>query len=279
MGATWEDAVIWLRERPDSRDLVRDAYYDDPLESAARRYWKSEEWRAVRTLIGERTGKALDIGAGRGIASYALARDGFEVTALEPDPSDIVGAGAIRALIAETGLGISAVQDFSETLPFAHASFDLVFARAVLHHMSDLEAALREFARVLKPGGLFIGIREHVISRDQDLDAFFDIHPLHHRYGGEKAFRLPIYLAAIKASGLKLTHVLRPLRSAINYAPYGRTELHREIAARFARVPGMAPVMRAALGLPLVGPALLAVAERFDHRPGRLYSFVAVRNA
>ena len=94
--SAWEDAVEWLRSQPDQQDLVLNAYYDDPLIHAARRYWESCEWEEVRKLLGSTTGQALDVGAGRGIASYALAREGFAVTALEPDASPLVGAGAIR---------------------------------------------------------------------------------------------------------------------------------------------------------------------------------------
>jgi len=94
---TWEDAVVWLRNQPDQRQLVLDAFYDDPLIDAAERYFASAEWQAVSGFLEHRTGKALDVGAGRGIASYALARSGFVVTALEPDPSAVVGTAAIRA--------------------------------------------------------------------------------------------------------------------------------------------------------------------------------------
>ena len=47
----------------------------------------------------------------------------------------------------------------AERLPFADASFDLVFGHAVLHHIPDLERAFAEFERVLAPGGtvLFAG--------------------------------------------------------------------------------------------------------------------------
>lgn len=278
VGGTWEEAVSWLRSQPDKAQLVRDAFYDDPLADAAQRYFESGEWRAVREIIGLGQGKtALDIGAGRGIASYALAKDGFAVTALEPDPSALVGAGAIRVLAGAENLSIDVVEEFSETLPFPDGSFDVVFCRAVLHHTKDLVQAIAEMARVLKPGGLLVALREHVISRDEDLPAFLAAHPLHWRYGGEHAFRLDQYVAAIRSSGLHLQQVLTPLRSPVNYWPYDKRSLHREVAAKFDRVPGAAGLVRGLLGLPRIGSLLIGVAERLDHRPGRLYSFVARR--
>ena len=48
---TWEDAVIWLRNQPDQRQLVLDAFYDDPLIDAAERYFASAEWQAVSKLL------------------------------------------------------------------------------------------------------------------------------------------------------------------------------------------------------------------------------------
>src|SRR5260370_38360313 len=123
--STWENAVVWLRNQPSQRQLVLDAFYDDPLIAAAERYFCSDEWQAVSQLLQGRTGTALDVGAGRGIASYALAREGFAVSALEPDPSAIVGASAIRALAAEAKLSINVVEEFSERLPFADATFDV----------------------------------------------------------------------------------------------------------------------------------------------------------
>src|SRR5215471_1362441 len=101
---TWEDAVVWLRNQPDQRQLVLEAFYDDPLIRAAERYFLSSEWQAISALLKHRSGHALDVGAGRGIVSYALARSGFSVVALEPDPSAIVGAAAIRSLAAESSL-------------------------------------------------------------------------------------------------------------------------------------------------------------------------------
>ena len=273
---SWEKAVDWLRRQPDQRQLVVDCYYDDPLIKAAERYWKSEEWAAIQERVTDRSGKALDVGAGRGIASYALAMDGFGVIALEPDPSTLVGSGAIRALAGETGLPIHVVEEYSETLPFSDDEFDLVFARAVLHHTRDLEKACQEFFRVLKPGGLLIVVREHVISKEEDLSRFLDIHPLHKLYGGEHAYRLVQYLAALEKSGFLSLEVVSPWHSPVNFAPHTLKSLKAELAVRMSF--GLQIIERLVvllLDLPGVWPLARRLLDQFDRRPGRLYSFIA----
>jgi SAM-dependent methyltransferase len=274
---TWEEAVTWLRDQPDQRQLVLDAFYDDPLTSAAERYHASAEWQTVSQLLLGRTGAALDVGAGRGIASYALAREGFVVKALEPDPSGIVGAAAVRGLAEDTALPIEVVEEFSERLPFNDSAFDVVFARALLHHTSDLDSACREMFRVLKPGGIFIAAREHVISKEADLAQFFKKHPLHHLYGGEHAFLLQRYVDALTGAGFSSVEVLRPLTSPINLFPHTFDSLRDAVVERISEKLPAKPLLRVALGSDRFFKAMLSVMERFDNRPGRLYSFVGHR--
>lgn len=261
---TWEQAVESLRSQPAQAALVEACFYDDPLEAAARRYHASSEWRAVRDLLPGTPGSALDIGAGRGIAAYALARDGWRTTALEPDPSRVVGAGAIRTLAQDAKLAIEVVQDWGETLPFADASFDLVHARQVMHHARDLERLGREIGRVLRPGGTFIATREHVISRKEDLGAFLDQHPLHRLYGGENAYLLAEYESAIRGGGMRLARVLSPFASDINVYPQTLADIRALLARRF-HLPH--PALMPMLGVRAIGAR--------SEAPGRLYSFVA----
>ena len=260
---TWEEAVLWLKRQPDSADLVRACFYDDPLSDVAERYWQCSEWQSVRKLLPTFSCRALDIGSGRGIAAYALARDGHVVTALEPDPSDIVGAGAIRKLAQVSGQAIDVVETWGETLPFASASFDVVHCRQVLHHARDLGELCSQIARVLKPGGLFIATREHVISRREDLPSFLDSHPLHRHYGGEHAYLLSEYTEAIER-GLKICAILNPLETPINFYPATREELKVRLAGKLRF-----PFPR------LIPNAALTLAGRWITTPGRLFSFIA----
>ncbi len=264
---TWEGAVLWLRTQPEQAELVRACFYDDPLLAAAERYYLSTEWVAARRLLPATPGRALDIGSGRGISAYALSREGWSVVALEPDPSPVVGAAAIRGLADDAGLEIEVVQEWGERLPFADASFDLVHCRQVLHHAHDLAQLCREIGRVLRPGGRFIALREHVISRRQDLPAFQAAHPLHRLYGGECAYLRAEYARAIEGAGMRMTEVLNPLQSDVNLYPQTLSGIKREMARR--------------LRLPIAGvvpDGVLHLLGSLLRTPGRLYSFVAEKH-
>jgi len=99
----------------------------------------------------------LDIGCGAGGIDLALVRDhgvGY-VTGL--DVEDTVLAGA-RELIARAQLSgrIGLVKAAPGPLPFPPGSFDVVFSKDSLVHISDKHALMAEVFRVLKRGGRFI---------------------------------------------------------------------------------------------------------------------------
>ncbi len=275
---TWEEAVQWLKSQADQQNLVRDCYYDEPLMTAVKRFAQSEEWQAVAEILSDWIpGDVLDLGAGNGISSYAFAQLGCVVTALEPDSSSIVGAGAIKELVQQADLTINVVQSYGENLPFADDSFDIVYGRQVLHHASDLNQLCREAARILRPNGVLIATREHVISKPEDLEDFLRNHPLHHLYGGENAFLLEQYRQAIVNAGLIIKKIYSPYDCVINYFPKSRIQFQEQLVAKLQRLIG-----KHAANLLINRQPILSFVIRYlswrDHTPGRLYSFVATKS-
>ena len=259
-------------------ELVRDCYYDDPLEVAANRFSCSDKWFSVENLIQlYLPGKVLDIGAGCGISSYAFDRLGCDATALELDPGSLVGAEAIQNLMKNAQLPIKIVQDFGEVLPFESNTFDIVYGRAVLHRAQDLNKLCAEASRVLKPGGIFITTREHVISKRKDLPLFLENHSLHHLYGGENAFLLKGYKAAIKNSGLILQKEIGPYDNVINYAPRTEQSIKNNVETTLTRILGKK------LGYEIAKNKLIQnfcvwLYSKTTNQLGRHYSFLAVKN-
>lgn len=249
--------------------LARAAYFDEPL-AAARRYHASAEFAAVRRMIPARPGRALDLGAGNGILSWALAREGWAVTAVEPDPSDLVGAGAIRAMSAQSGTPIEVIQAFGEAIPLEAAGYDLVVARQVLHHAHDLPAFCREMARLSRKGAVIVTLRDHVIAGPEQLEPFLRSHPLHHLYGGENAFTIDEYRTALREAGLRIDSEMNSFQSVLNFDPMSESEVRQKLAALAGPLAG--PFKLALSFVPFA--AIAAVAARLDRRPGRLVSFL-----
>jgi SAM-dependent methyltransferase len=270
---TWEDAVRCYRDQPGNEAEVRKNYFDLPVHLAAERYANSEEFAEVLRLLGAgEQRRILEPGAGNGIASFALAKNGWLVTALEPDASAEVGAGAIREIVEQTGLPINVVQEFGEQLPFEDESFDAIHARQVLHHASDLDAMVREFARVLRRGGLLLSTREHIADDEQQLIAFRDEHPLHRLYGGENAYPLGRYLESFSKAGLRIRVNWGPLESILNFSP--GTENERQVSLRQVANHSYLRLGRFFSWSDRFKQAQLRRHTQRDRTPGRIYSFL-----
>ena len=273
-----EEAVKQLAADPRYASLIREAYLEKDLSAAAERFHRSNEFAEILSFVGGDVAgwRILDLGAGRGIASFAFAQGGPKhVCALDPDPSEELGWGASVKLSA--GLPVAAIGGVGESLPFRDGSIDLVYTRQVLHHTTDLEKTLRECSRVLRGGGLLVATREHVVDDEEQLRIFRENHPIHRLAGGENAFPLPRYKAAIERAGLELLHVLGPWDAVINAYPavHSREELDGFPAAllrsKLGRIGGLLSHL----------PAIDQLVWRRLNRPlpGRLYSFVAAKSA
>lgn len=291
---TWEETIISIRKQPEFADLVEKAYFDEDLVLNVERFRSSAEYVETKKIIREFTGsntglKILDIGSGNGISAVSFSLDGNEVTAVEPDPSDTVGSGAIRKLISHFKLSkFSVVDTYAEKLPFPDSVFDVVYVRQAMHHANDLRLFVREAARVLKKGGLLLTVRDHVVFDRKDKQLFLESHPLQKYYGGENAYSVQEYTGAIQASGLKVQRILGHFDSIINYFPMLEMDvkslktnrntliensLKSKLPSFLANIPfvkkGYAQYVEYKLG-PVLNERLI---------PGRMYSFIAVKPA
>jgi SAM-dependent methyltransferase len=271
-----DEAILHLRSTAEFETLVRDAYLGADVLASANRFADSGEFHEARLLAGSSLrGTVLDVGAGVGIASYAFAKAGAtRVYALEPSASDLAGRGAIADLGGE--LPIVVLDAYAESIPLPDRSVDLVYARQVLHHTSDLNRAVGECARVLKPGGVFLACREHVVAGDADLRSFLASHPVEVLAGGENAYPLRSYIGAISASGLSLVRAFGPCDSLINAYPVATTapELEQVPLLRLrSRIGRLADL---AIGIPGIAAAIKHRLNRPIH--GRLYTFLAQKD-
>lgn len=116
----------------------------------AHRYEK--EWHIPGAADFENTRglRVLEIGCGMGTDGAQFAKAGANYTGIDLTDAAVELA---RKRFQVSGLkGEFHVAD-AERLDFPDASFDLVYSHGVLHHTPDIEAAVREIHRVLKPGG------------------------------------------------------------------------------------------------------------------------------
>ncbi|MEM6940986.1 MAG: bifunctional 2-polyprenyl-6-hydroxyphenol methylase/3-demethylubiquinol 3-O-methyltransferase UbiG [Pseudomonadota bacterium] len=128
----WSDDIAWVRTL---KNMVpgRLSWFDKHID------WRGKE--------------VLDLGCAGGFMAEALDARGARVTGIDP-AADAVRAAAAHA--AAVGREIRYDVGVGEALPYTEARFDAVVCVDVLEHVTDLGQVIREVARVLRPGGMFL---------------------------------------------------------------------------------------------------------------------------
>jgi ubiquinone/menaquinone biosynthesis C-methylase UbiE len=112
------------------------------------------EQHLIFDMMGDLAGRrVLDAGCGDGALVLAAASRGADATGIDPNPA-MLAAARLRAQEARVPAIFS--EGRVERLPFPDAAFDVVTAVTVLCFVPNAAGAVREMARVLRPGGRLI---------------------------------------------------------------------------------------------------------------------------
>jgi SAM-dependent methyltransferase len=147
--------------------------------------------------------RALDIGAGAGHTALALAPHVRSVVVTDPVEGMLAAA---RRMFEQAGVrNAEFMPAIAERLPFDNASFDIVTTRLAAHHFDDVPLAMREIARVLRPGGVFVFV-DTLAPEDPQSAAFQDEverlrDPTHRRI-----YTKADWMALVEKAGLTIDH-------------------------------------------------------------------------
>lgn len=156
--------------------------------------------------------EALDAKAGERILDAACGT-GRYTKPLHEAGAEMVGLDFSEAMLAKARERLPEVEfvrgDLSEPLPFADASFDAILCGQALKHLPDLHVPMREFARLLRPGGRLVFSVTHP---DMNWDGY-ELRPydgyvmrahadvFHHRFFD--------YFDAVETAGLSCRRILQ----------------------------------------------------------------------
>jgi ubiquinone/menaquinone biosynthesis C-methylase UbiE len=197
-----------------------------------------------RELAGK---DVLEVGCGSGIAVQLFAEAGASTTAVDLTPWAVA---TTRARMEAFGLEADVREADAEALPFEDASFDLVFSWGVIHHTTDMDAALGQLVRVLRPGGTLVLMLYHRRS------IFF------------VAYRgLARFLPLARRLGFHFEGARAGEREGLIARHFTRAEVERMLRARGLTEVEVVPYGQDAEILPLPRRVRLPITERLPQRP------------
>jgi len=152
--------------------------------------------------------KVLDVGTGAGDLAHGLKEQGYDVSALDIDPS-----ACKHAEVEVTRC------DVMSGLPHEDGTFDMLTALELIEHMEDPFKAVREFHRVLKPGGLLLLTTPNCGNIEKRILYLYTgslTHALEYEPSGPKAggahhhiapMTLPVLKYLLETNGFRVEHI------------------------------------------------------------------------
>ena len=168
------------------RAVVPKSEFDDPIDYYYRpltgKVYRDRLEMSVSLLGAKKSDALLEIGYGSGILLPELSRRTKRLVAIDIHHQ----ADQVNRMLEHEGVSAELHQGDLYHMPFSDGEFDALACFSVLEHLTDLDGALREFARVTRPGAvLALGFP----IRNLITDAFFrlagyeprKLHPSSHR--------------------------------------------------------------------------------------------------
>jgi ubiquinone/menaquinone biosynthesis C-methylase UbiE len=158
-----------------------------------------------RQVLSKASGRTIELGAGTGVNLDLYPDAVTELVLVEPDPHM---ASRLRPKLAASSREAELVEAGAERLPFDDGSFDTAVFTLVLCTVPDPGAALREVARVLRPGAQMLFV-EHVRANDPGLARWQDRLEKPWRFLGDGCHCNRDTVATIESSPLTVESVER----------------------------------------------------------------------
>ena len=190
--------------------------------------------KLVSLAVPQPDWQALDVATGTGHTAFAVAPYVAHVIATDITPEMLDEARKLQAEYGITNVEFR-VADVHD-LPFDGGSFDLVTSRRAPHHFSDIQRALREMRRVLRPGGKLV-IDDRSVPEDDFVDACMNELDVYHDASHVREYRPSEWQQMLTQAGFAVEYMEpyskhRPLTSLTqDVDPENVARIHARIAA------------------------------------------------
>jgi ubiquinone/menaquinone biosynthesis C-methylase UbiE len=191
--------------------------------------------RVVAICAPQPDWKVLDIATGSGHTAFALAPHVASIIGTDLTPQMLAEAERLRSARSISNVAFQ-IADVHK-LPFTTGSFDLVTCRRAAHHFSDIQAALQEMRRVLKPGGRLV-IDDRSVPEDDFADRVMNLLDTYHDESHVREYRPSGWRRMLEEAGFAVDVVEpytkhRPITSLTQGASEANAQKIRDTVGAF----------------------------------------------